>query len=261
MTTAAIELMSNRSSPVPRPNWRRPVVFAMIWIGLAVSVMAQTPGTPPAEARIPKPSEPPANGPLSPAQCPSQNFLAGTSDDFSPQSLEPAAPSVALQTAVGGPFADFDSTKQDVHFVHTFRFPPCKCIVGAKIEFRAKALGSSGSSSSGNDSITLGFSTLAGFPHWSAHLGTGNPSSAPALSTPAWGSPPLVRTFSLDLAALPTATPGTTISLLSAMQTNKYLDFYVQDDTSIDYIKLTLIMCDCCHQPEKESGKPNSSDT
>jgi hypothetical protein len=48
-----------------------------------------------------------------------------------------------------------------------------------------------------------------------------------------------------DLAAL----PPNSMSLLSAMQTNGYLDFYVQDDTSIDYAKLTLTMCDCC-QPQ-----------
>jgi hypothetical protein len=180
-----------------------------------------------------------------PAQCPSVEILAGVVDDFKTNNgVETAAPSAALQAAVGGPFAQFDGAVLNNRFVHTFRLPPCKCIVGARLEFRAKALGTKGSFFSGNDSLTLGFSILSGFPRWGARLG--GSASPPALSTPEWGSdsPPSPRTFSLDLAALPVSSG--TISLLSAMQTNKYLDFYVQDDTSIDYIKLTATMCDCC---------------
>lgn len=188
--------------------------------------------------------------PVYPAQCPTQEILAGVKDNFvTTNGVEAAAPSATLQNTVGGPFASFDGSAQNVHFAHTFRLPPCKCLVGAKLEFVAKALGSCNPSSSKNDALTLGFSTLTGFPHWSAWLGSGNPPTIPWLSTPCWGSP-LSQTFSLDLAALPT-TGGPphlppTISLLSAMQTNKYLDFYLQDDTSIDYIKLAATMCDCC---------------
>ncbi len=227
---------------------RRPAYAAMVLIGLAVTVMAQEPRTP-TELK-PFPSEPAPAVPPLPAQCPSQEIVAGVKDDFVSGNVEATAPSVTLQALVGGPFADFDGTNPDVHFAHTFRLPPCKCLVGAKLEFRAKALGSIPS----NDSLTLGFSTLNGFQRWGAYLGNPNSTTAPSLSTPAWGMSPLVRDFSLDLAALPTAPPnssGPTISLLSAMQTNRYLDFYVQDDTSIDYIKLTVTMCDCCQQQGK----------
>lgn len=172
-------------------------------------------------------------------QCPSLVILAGVDDNFSQANgAEPSAPSSTLQATVGAPLTGFDGTLINRRLLHTFRLPPCKCLVGAKLEFRAKALGNCGSASSSNDSISLGFSTL-GFPSWSARLG--GPNSPPALSTPCWGGPPLVRNFSLDLAAL-----GNGVSLLPGMQTNKYLDVYVQDDTSIDYLKLTATMCDCC---------------
>jgi hypothetical protein len=184
----------------------------------------------------------PSPGPIQ-VQCPSQQILAGKDDTFSPTGVEIAAPSIVLQNLIGPPFASFDGTATNHRFVHTFRLPPCKCLVGAKLEFRAKALGGNAV----NDALTLGFSTLPNFPRWTAHLGvTSPPPVLSALSTPAWGSNPLTRIFWLDLAALPIALPPGTISLLPAMQMNKYLDFYVQDDTAIDYIKLTATMCDCC---------------
>jgi hypothetical protein len=202
---------------------------------------AQTERRPPVEGPGEEPPAQPA--PVAPPQCPTQQILAGVIDTppFSTANgAEPAAPSATLQAATSGPVADFDGTVMNKRFIHTFRLPPCKCLVGAKLEFRAKALGTCGPSSSINDSLTLGFSTIPGFPRWSARLG--GSASPPALSTPDWCLPSLVRTFSLDLAALP---PGT-ISLLSAMQTNKYLDVYIQDDTAVDYLKLTATMCDCC---------------
>jgi SdrD B-like domain len=178
-----------------------------------------------------------------PAQCPTQEIWAGHRDDFSPNGVELTAPSATLQNWIAPPYAQFDGTEIDKRVIHTFRLPPCKCLVGAKLELLAKALGSCSPYSSANDSVNLGFSTLSPVPYWSARLG--GSSAPPALSTPCWGSSPLVRSFTLDLAALPVV-PAGTISLLSAMQTNKYLDFYVQDDTAIDYIKLTATMCDCC---------------
>lgn len=183
-------------------------------------------------------------------QCPSQEILAGVDDMFSTANgPELTAPSATLQNRSGPPYAQFDDTGINKRFIHTFRLPPCKCLVGAKLEFRAKALGSCSLHSSGNDTVALGFSTVPGASFWSAYFGKGNPADRPTLD-PAncWGAP-LMKVFTLDLAALPIVPPpsgGGTLSLLSAMQTNGYLDFAVQDDTSIDYIKLRTTMCDCC---------------
>ena len=232
MKSTTIESVSSRAAQFPRKRsslrWFHRLVFATVAMGCAVAGIAQVPSVPgPAKDTE---EEKLAVGAPSPPQCPSQEILAGTgvNDNFSTANgPEIAAPSATLQAMVGGPFTDFDGTAQDRHFAHTFRLPPCKCLVGAKLEFRGKSLGGLSS----NDSITLGFSTLAGFPRWTAHLTS-------------LGGP----VYSLDLAALPPLTPGPTISLLSAMQTHRYLDFYVQDDTSIDYVKLTVTMCDCCQK-------------
>lgn len=237
--------MKTTMSKPTRRRLRRLASFALVAMVLAVPGISQVPSEPVAAPTAP-----------APPQCPSQEIKpGGVNDTFSTANgIEAAAPSATLQSQVGGPFADFDGTTRDVHFAHTFRLPPCKCLVGARLEFVAKALGSCPSptaSSSNNDFLTLGFSTIPGFPRWGAYLGSGNPNTSPALSTPCWGLAPLQRTFTLDLAALPTGS-GQTISLLSAMQTYGYLDFYVQDDTAIDYIKLTATMCDCCRQDEKK---------
>lgn len=210
MRTTTVESVAGQT---PQPASKRSALrwlfhwtcFAIAGMGLAVAAMAQAPsGRPAAEAPAPALSEEAQPSPVVPSipQCPTQEILAGVQDDFSTgNGVEIAAPSVALQTAIGPPFADFDVAAQSVRFVHTFRLPQCKCLVGAKLEFLAKALGTSGQFSSGNDAITLGFSTLSGFPRWGAHLGSGNPPTAPSLSTPAWGSAPIQRTFTLDLGA------------------------------------------------------------
>ncbi|HEX4953576.1 MAG TPA: SdrD B-like domain-containing protein [Thermoanaerobaculia bacterium] len=228
------------------------LVVAAALLVCAGAANAQTePRAPEATLEV-GPDVPPAAIPNYPPQCPTQEILAGKIDGFvTTDGVEATAPSATLKALSPGPYANFDATAQEQNrrFVHTFRLPPCKCLVGAKLEFLAKALGSCGPSSSNNDSIGLGFSGLSGFPRWTAWLGSGNPAPPLGLSTPSWGSAPLQRLFTLDLAALPvfpTNTPPNTISILSAMQTNKYLDFYLQDDTAIDYMKLKLTMCDCC---------------
>ncbi len=160
-----------------------------------------------------------------PAQCPTQELPGGGVDDkFSTANFEPAAPSDTLKARVGGTFVDFDSPVADTRFVHTYRLPPCKCLVGAKLEFRTRSL----DGLSSNDSVNLGFSTLQNFIQWGRHI------------TDLPGGP----AYTLDLAALPTF-PGT-VSLLSGMQMNRYLDLYIQDDTAVDYARLKVTMCDCC---------------
>lgn len=248
MNATTIETVSSQALQCPRKRpalrrFRRLAFLAAVGMGLAAAGMAQVPSEPIAAQAPVDPTLPPIASSI--PQCPSQVIPGGVKDNFvTTNGIEASAPSATLQAAVGPPFADFDGTTQNVHFAHTFRLPPCKCLVGAKLELVAKALGTSNQFSSGNDAVTLGFSTLSGFPRWGAYLG--GATAPPALSTPAWGSPPLQRTFTLDLANL---TGGT--SLLSAMQTNGYLDFYVQDDTSIDYVNLTVTMCDCCKQHGK----------
>jgi len=199
--------------------------------------MAQAPRPQPVEAPAQPITDALLTAPLPlPAQCPSQDILAGVVDNFSTANgVETPAPSATLQATISGPYTGFDGIQQDRHFIHTFRLPPCKCLVGAKLEFRLKSLGPLAI----NDSITLGFSSISGFPRWSATI----------FGPPLNGASGAIHT--LDLAALPLPNNGTT-SLLSSMQMNKYLDVYIQDDMSVDYLKLTATMCDCC-QPTGRS--------
>jgi hypothetical protein len=223
--------------------------LATACMGLAAAAMAQAPSARLAtaagvEARA-------AHGAASPAQCPSREILAGVNDNFSTANgVEATSPSLKLKSVLAGAhLADFDTTVPNMGIAHTFQLPRCGAIVGAKLEFRAKPLPDNPS----NDAIDLGFSTLPGFPRWSAWFGGGNAPTSPSLQVPVWGSTTAAKIFTLDLAALPTV--GSTISLLSAVQTNRYLDFYVEDDTSIDYVKLTYTLCDCSPCGKAEQGE------
>ncbi len=220
---------------------RRAACLAAAMMCLAAAGKAQEPEVPKLPSAQIRVGEELSPGPIvgepvdlevtAPVQCPSQELPGGGVDDqFSTANFEPAAPSATLKARVGGPFVDFDSPVADTRFVHTYRLPPCKCLVGAKLEFRTRSL----NLLSNNDSVNLGFSALQNFIQWSRHL----------TDLPAGPGP----VYSLDLAALPIVPPGT-VSLLSGMQMNRYLDLYIQDDTSIDYAKLKVTMCDCC-QPQ-----------
>jgi hypothetical protein len=191
--------------------------------------MAQPPGMVEAAHRVP-----------SPPQCPSRMIVAGVIDGLSPAAgVEAASPSPALTSALAGvTFADFESLVPNRGVAHTFQLPRCGAIVEATLVLRAKPLPANPSS----DGLTLGFSTLPGFPRWAAWFGGGNAPAAPSLQRAVWGSTAVAKTFTLDLAALP-AVGSTTISLLSAIQTQRYLDFYAGDDTSIDYVKLIYKLC------------------
>jgi hypothetical protein len=224
---------------VPR-RCRRLAFLATACLGLAAFGMAQEPGAPVLKTRL-EPSQAleagdglkAAPAATLPAQCPIHVITAGVPDNFAPGNPEVASPSPSLQHVLTGvTFATFDSTVPNQGFATTLQLPRCGCIVGAKLEFRAKALNDNPT----NDVLTLGFSGLTNFPRWN--------SSFTALAGHPWTSGTAPTTFTLDLAALPTVS-GSTISLLSALQTNRYLDVYVEDDTSIDYIKLTYTMCNC----------------
>jgi hypothetical protein len=256
MTATTIESAASRAPRSPRKGSAtgrslRLASLATAWIGLAVAAMAQEPSARPAvaagvEARG-------AHGAASPAQCPSREILAGVDDNFSTANgVEATSPSPKLKSVLAGAhLANFDTAVPNMGIAHTFQLPRCGSIVGAKLEFRARPLPDNPS----NDAIDLGFSTLPGFPRWSAWFGGGNAPTSPSLQVPVWGSTTAAKVFTLDLAALPTV--GSTISLLSAVQTNRYLDFYVEDDTSIDYVKLTYTLCDCspCRKAEQYEPK------
>ena len=124
------------------------------------------------------------------------------------------------------PVKPFDSPAVNARFGHTFGKLPCG-IVGATLEVKLRAENDIPQ----NDSINL---------QWQgAGWGWGSVISALPGSGGTW-NPGQTNTVVLNLAALPGGG-----SLLPFMNITNALDVYLQDDTSIDYAKLTLIVCPC----------------
>lgn len=175
------------------------------------------------------------------AQCRETLLEAGVDDHFDPQNTsEPASPGAALLVLLEGNPASFDDPSANRPFGHSFSLPQGSCLVAAQLELRAKPL-----AGSANDALHLGFvgrdGAFAG-TRASVYFGSGNPSSLPALLSDSWSaaSYPDGRTFSFDLANLAGA-----VNLLPDLALHRTLDLYVQDDTSVDFLRLTLALCPC----------------
>lgn len=177
--------------------------------------------------------------------CKAAVLQAGVNDSFSATNgAESPSPSQGLLNLMNQPSADFDGAGKDRPFGHTFTLPQGKCLQEAKILFRARPLSISPSPGSRNDAVRLGFVNPAGQfvgPNWAAYFGTGN-TGLPALLAHQWqpSSYASGASFVLNLAGLPGA-----ITLLPDLDAIRSLDFYVQDDTSVDYITLVYRLCDC----------------
>jgi hypothetical protein len=165
--------------------------------------------------------------------------MAGENDNFDPDpDISQASPSPALvayceSNAVQ--VVGFDSWMIDKHFIHTFQWD-CETITKAWLEVRIKVLGGQPET----DSFTLWFSEDdyegVSYEIWDENDSTGQ-----------------TMTIVLDLGELPasgtliTATSGSMyppVSLLTELNETGYLDLKIQDDTSVDYAKLTLC-CEC----------------
>ncbi|MBI3785293.1 MAG: hypothetical protein HY270_18020 [Deltaproteobacteria bacterium] len=193
------------------------------------------------------PTRAPTPSPTSVGPCRDNLLEAGVDDHFSTTNgAEPAAPSQGLQTLINAhpvlPRSDFDGVLMNSQFGHTFVLPTDDCIVAARLEIRVQPLADAPNGSD-NDAITLGFVNSSGQlgTHWSAYFGNGN-SGLPALLGSQWvpGNFPAGNLFTLDLGSLPGGT-----SLLAELNAKRSLDIYIQDDTSVDYIRLIVSLCPC----------------
>jgi hypothetical protein len=171
-------------------------------------------------------------------------YPAGVNDGFSTANTENTAPSAGLLAAYPGVLqAPFDGTLINRNFLHSFQGlnQPGYVICGARLEIRLKPLTSN---LSDNDSIQLNIFDSMGNPRtttWSRRIGTlgGVPGLLPgSWDTATYGA----VTLWLDLGALPLNPSGTT-SMLSALNAFGYLDFRMQDDSSIDYMILHVDYC------------------
>ncbi len=185
------------------------------------------------------------------APCKGTTLLSGGVNDlFSPTvGGEPAMPSAGLAALIAqnssNPPASSDTVTDNRHFGQSFSLPSSQCVFGAWAVLRAGPL-SSPFPGSRNDAIHLGFVNPTGQftgAHWAAFFGSGN-TGLPALLPNQWlpGTYPLPQgaTFVLNLGALP---GGAT--LLGDLDSKRFLDVYVLDDTAIHYLDLVAKLCPC----------------
>ncbi len=163
-------------------------------------------------------------------------FRAGFDDAFGgpiPDPSEQASPSPGLLQWVSGDieFA-YDATVFNERFIETIDGLPPE-IESATVRFRMRP--HAGGSS--NDNVRLFFVDEFGErvgPIWSNSIANLVPS---AWTTTNYGTNGFEFSYPLD--ALPLSGGGT-IDLTPAMRDAGYIDFYVQDDTGVDFIEITV---------------------
>lgn len=175
-------------------------------------------------------------------------YTAGIEDNFAPPS-EPASPSSILVTTFQTelwPAQDFDMTaglnggSANRAIAHTFSNLPVG-IISATLEFKIRGGNDPGVSDDdfrlvffdGNDSFDP---TKPNFnvPYWVAIGDRGYPGTGLANMDWAYNS---VATIILDLSALPFSN---TTSLIDELNTYRFIDVIVGDETAVDYMRLTV---------------------
>ena len=175
-------------------------------------------------------------------------LLGGSNDDFDPSTPDPS-PHLGQeleQHILDSPFnaVGFDEEEMNVAIGHTFEWQECGPITEAYLEIRLKphpdGVGTD------NDHLYLWFTET---PWGNGYAGIG---------FDLWkGENQGPLTLCLDLADLPAhgsdLTAGWTpsgVSLLGQLESEGYLDLYVQDDTIVDYAQLTV----CCEEAPCRCG-------
>ena len=176
-------------------------------------------------------------------RCPERVLLAGQPDEFAAGADVPAPdPSPALAQLVTGLPQPFDHPGANYHFGHTFRIRETGCVTEARLAIRLRP--SRTQSLPDDDGLNVGFVSPQGvFSSWAAWIGKGGNGGTPnALQQVAWTASSPATTFTLDLGSLPASGGGTVLALLDS---KRVLDVYVQDDSSVDFVRLTYRVCPC----------------
>jgi uncharacterized protein (DUF2141 family) len=157
--------------------------------------------------------------------CLTFTFLGGKIDNFSLSNGATAEP--VTPVSITATPAYFDATKANRLFNHRFYLGAGNCIASATLLIKIKALGYAT-----NDTMGI---KVPGGAAW------GKPISAIS-PTGTWTSPN-VKTVLFDLGAMPSG--GGSTNLIPALDWTRVLDIGIQDDTSVDYIKLIVVFCEC----------------
>jgi len=179
------------------------------------------------------------NPPVFVGGCNTNVFFAGGNTSFvTPTAASPRPALLARLQQLGiTSTRGFDECAVNKWFAHSFTNLP-KCITAAYLEIRVKPCGDI----CGNDAMHFWFTGSANSNAvFSQYFGGGNPRAG--LATNDWcsyaGNP---QTFVLDLSNLP-ASGGGPANILSLLEANGFLDVTLQDDTGVDYVKLTVVSC------------------
>ncbi|MDB6035191.1 MAG: hypothetical protein JWM16_5529, partial [Verrucomicrobiales bacterium] len=172
-----------------------------------------------------------------------QTLPAGIADCYSLAGSEPATPGACLMSAYPGVYwKPFDNPAVDRSVGYTWNFPVSWNILAANLATRARPPLNGCDGNSMNDSIQLGLTNCA-TPGWlwARYFGSGNLS--PGLVESMWcNGSGCAFNFNFDLAALPPVS-GPPINLLPHMNSVKRLDYFSQDDTTVDYADLRVLRC------------------
>ena len=162
-------------------------------------------------------------------------YRAGLMDEFA-LPTDPTSPTAAFTANVNAvystpPKMDFDEPTTNKFLLHSFTGLPAN-IVRAELEVRATP-GPGGT----NDSIHLDFPPFnAPSFTWGQNLRVLHPGGT-------WEFGQGAYTFKLDLCNLPAGGVGQPTNLLGLLNANQSLHIMIQDDTSVDYIKLRVWTC------------------
>ena len=163
-------------------------------------------------------------------KCDEVTLAAGIEDNFSPTGIEPNnTPPEWYTPGQTMPFVGFDFQGGNRWFGHRFILPQSCQIAGAILIIRVKPLWGDAT----NDGVIL----RIGADKWMAQFG---PPAGVYLQSSSWtpANFPDGHTFTLDLANLPGGG-----NLLAPLNAQRLLDVIVQDDTSVDFVKLIVKLC------------------
>lgn len=154
--------------------------------------------------------------------CPvTTSYLHGNMDNFAPPD-DPTTPSAALLTVLGPSRSRYDTAGCNRHFGDSFVIPECvRCkFCGGKVEIHLKPCAGGGNGPA-NDNYTIGVAPFGG----PKTIASGRiwPTGTPAETT-----------LVVDLPA------DKLNALLCGQGSARTIDVYVEDDTIVDWVRLTL---------------------
>lgn len=192
------------------------IVLPMPAGALPIEPIAPVDGLPEPVDIPPLPTQRPPNTPCD--KVAAWTTTQGGVDNF--VGLQPRSPRAGLSAVFGAlPQRHFDDGGNNEHFIHTIAGLPQQ-ILSAQVTMRLRP---ETSALSANDFVHIGYNPAQGGVLQSEALG------------PAWlfANGPQV----LSWAASP--------AVVTDMNTFGWLDFYIQDDTAIDWIRLDIRYCEC----------------